>query len=89
MRSHTACNEAARVLAQLYIFECLVVASIVLRVSNWNPLFNRELPALFVCTAPLCFSAAEVALQRIRAAHAMAQSKMLFDVRVTTPLLFR
>ncbi len=33
---------------QLYIFECLVIASIVLRISNWNALCNRELSTLFV-----------------------------------------
>jgi len=49
---HTTSNETPRICCQLYIFECLVIASIMLRVSNWNALCNRELPALFICATP-------------------------------------
>jgi hypothetical protein len=56
--------------SKFYIFESLLIAPIVLRISHRNALVNGELPALFICATPLCFSAAEAGLQRISTAHA-------------------
>jgi hypothetical protein len=53
MRSHTASDEAMRPRSKFYIFESLVIAPIVLRISHRNALFNGELPALFICATPL------------------------------------